>query len=209
MTAAEKLITVAENMPKVYDAGKSWVFSHMARPDGLFYKIAFPEGSSLRISLLATEGTLTEMFRLTTGLESLEVTMPDRPCKVNYFVYGSSLRVLRLPAGLQVADFTNFAARCSALEEVIGTIDLTESSSNDSCFNSCPQLREVRFAPGSIYKSLGIKNSEKLSAATVESILSGLATVDTPQTLTLHSTVKEALTETQKAALTAKNWLLA
>jgi len=209
MTLAEKLTAVAENVPKVYDAGKGWVFAHMARPDGLFYKTAFPAGTSLRISLAATGGTLTEMFRLCTGLEVLELTPPDISCKVNYFIYSSDIRLLRLTGYLRVSDFTNFATRCSALEEIEGVIDLTESSSNEGCFGSCPQLREVRFTPESIKLSISFKQSDQLSADTVASIVAGLATVAETQTLTFHDAVKATLTDDQTALITAKNWLLA
>ena len=208
MTIAQKLTTAAENMPKVFDAGKSWVFAHMSRPNGLFYKTAFPAGSSLNISLTSTNGTLTEMFRLTTGLERLEITVPDFPCKVNYFLYSSAIRVLRLNGDLRASDFTNFAARCSALEEIHGTIDLTDSTDNENCFGSCPLLREVRFAPGSIHKSVCFKQSALLSADSVASIVAGLATVEETQNLELHNTVEATLTPTQRAQITAKNWQL-
>ena len=209
MTVAEKLTAIGENMPKVYDAGKNWVFRYMTQPNGLFYKAAFPEGSSLRVSLPNCSSLLTEMFRLATGLHTLELQLPDVLSKANYMFYSCSLRVLRLPNGLRVSDFVNFANRCEQLEEVWGNLDLTESSSNDGCFGSCNLLREVRFVPNSIRKSISFKQSGQLSEASVASILAGLATVETTQTLTLHDTVKATLTNAQIAALEAKNWQLA
>lgn len=209
MTVAEKLTAIGENMPKVYDGGKAWVFAYMVHPDGLFYKTAFPEGTELKMDMPVCDGTLTEMFRLVTGLDVLELNLPDVLCKANYSLYGSSVRVLRLPNGLRASDFTYFANRCSLLEEVWGRIDLTESSSNENCFNNCKQLREVRFAPGSIRKSLSFYQSDKLSAESVASILAGLATVQETQTLSLHATVKASLTAAQLSALTAQNWQLA
>lgn len=209
MTLGEKLTAIGGKMPEIYDRGKDWVFQHMTQPSGLFYKAAFPQGSSLRVSMPNCKGPLTEMFRLVTGLQTLELELPDAAYKANYMCYNSSIQELYLPNGLRATDFTNFANYNYVLEAVYGVIDLTESSSNDGCFANCGVLREVRFAPGSIHKSLSLKHSAQLSAATVTSVLEGLAPVETTQTLALHNTVKATLTDAQIAALEAKNWQLA
>lgn len=209
MTLGEKLTAIGEKMPEIYDRGKDWVFQHMTQPSGLFYKAAFPEGSSLRVSMPNCKGPLTEMFRLVTGLQILELELPDAAYKANHMFYGSAIRELYLPNGLRATDFSNFASCNYVLEAVYGVIDLTESSSNNSCFANCDALREVRFAPGSIHKSLSFKHSAQLSAATVTSVLEGLAPVETTQTLALHNTVRATLTDAQLASITAKNWQLA
>jgi hypothetical protein len=49
--------------------------------------------------------------------------------------------------------------------------------------------------------------SSKLSATSVQSIIDGLATVETAQTLTLAKAI--VLTDTQKATINAKGWTLA
>ena len=209
MTVSQKLSALAEGMPKLVTAGKDWVFAHMTQPSGLFYRAAFPENSDLEVSLPQCGGVLTDMFRMVTGLDTLRLTVPEgMACKVNYFVYNSSIRVLQLPAVFPVSDFTSFAGRCSRLEEIWGQLDLSASAGNDACFNSCTVLREVRFLPESIYLSISFKQSGQLSAESVASIVEGLAQVETPQILSLHDTVKNALTQTQRTAIEAKNWTL-
>lgn len=196
-------------MPKVFAAGKNWVCRHITQPSGLFYKAEFPAGSSFSMEMPACNGTLTDMFRMVSGLETLALSIPEHiVCKVNYFAYSSTLRQLQLPAAFAVSDFTNFANRCGQLEEITGAFDLSQSSSNEGCFGSCTALREVRFVPGSILKSISFKQSNQLSAESVASILEGLGSVETAQTLTLHDTVRAQLTPAQIAAIEAKNWQL-
>lgn len=107
---------------------------------------------------------------------------------------------------------TNYGAFSGlrALEIIEGTpINLTSATDVRSFFGNCEALREVRFAEGTIYLSFEMGQSANLSNDTIESLIAGLATVETQQTLTLHADVKAKLTDTQKATIATKNWLLA
>lgn len=70
----------------------------------------------------------------------------------------------------------------------------------------CEHLREVRFVENGIPASMGFQ-SAKLSAESIQSIIDGLATVETAQTLTLKSAI--TLTDEQKATIYNKGWTLA
>ena len=80
----------------------------------------------------------------------------------------------------------------------------------NGCFTGCGALKEVRFVANSIKVKMSFANSPDLSAETTQSIIDGLAdlTGGTAQTLTVHKTVGEKLTDEQKATITAKNWTL-
>ena len=212
MSLAQKLTAVAENTPKVYEAGKAWVFQHVTQPPGMFYKAQFPAGSALTVELPHVLGNLAEMFRLVSGLRWLKLTVPtDQAYRMYYLAYYSQdLEELWLPEGIRAKDFQFFASRCQSLRRVEGTLDLTESTNNSNCFSDCPALQEVRFAPGSIRRSLSFRDSDKLSAETVASILAGLGDVSDgeTQTLQLHAHIRATLTADQLAAITAKNWVL-
>lgn len=93
-----------------------------------------------------------------------------------------------------------------ALQEVKGTIDLTECAGMTNFALYCYELKEIRFKANSIKLSISFSNSSKLSAESVQSIIDGLATVETAQTLTLHSSI--VLTDEQKAQISSKNWTL-
>lgn len=77
-------------------------------------------------------------------------------------------------------------------------------------FNGCSALENLNIE-GSIDVNISIAAAELLSAESVQKVLDCLKdlTGQTTQTLTLHNTVGSALTDAQKAAVTAKNWTLA
>lgn len=109
------------------------------------------------------------------------------------------------------ANINYFIISCPSLysiEKVILKDDGTQAFNNYS-FSWLYNLEEIRFE-GCIGNSLAIKESSKLSAASVQSIIDCLKdlTGQTQQTLTLHATVGANMTDAQKAAITAKNWQL-
>lgn len=63
---------------------------------------------------------------------------------------------------------------------------------------------------GTIGNSIAFPNSNKLTTASVQSVIDHLKDLSglTAQTLTFHATVGSKLTDAQKAAITAKNWTL-
>ena len=67
----------------------------------------------------------------------------------------------------------------------------------------------IEFVAETIKVSISFINVNLLSAESIQSVIDGLATVTTAQTLTLNATVKAKLTEEQLATITNKNWNLA
>lgn len=98
----------------------------------------------------------------------------------------------------------------SSLKIIDGTpLNFSSATSVTNCFQECYALEEVRLAEGTLAKTITFSWCSLLSDASIQSIIDGLATVETAQTLTLHATVKAKLTEEQIAQITAKNWTLA
>ena len=95
----------------------------------------------------------------------------------------------------------------SAIEIIDEPFDFSNVASG-SAFQKANSLKEVRFVSETI-KISQIFSSANLSAESIQSIIDGLATVETAQTLTLNATVKAKLTEEQLATITNKNWNLA
>lgn len=98
------------------------------------------------------------------------------------------------------------------LKKIIGEFDLSglnALSGISGLFFRCYALEEVRFKPNTTYFSVTFGNSSNLSSESIQSIIDGLAIVDTAQTLTFHKDVKAKLTEEQIATITSKNWTLA
>ena len=77
-------------------------------------------------------------------------------------------------------------------------------------FRGCSSLEEI-YCEGEINISIDFSQCPLLSAASVQSIIDCLKdlTGATQQTLTLHADVVGRMTQEQKDAITAKNWILA
>ena len=114
--------------------------------------------------------------------------------------------------GLNTSKGTNFGwvfANCSSLKIIENPLDFSSATSTTlNPFGGCNALEEIRLVPETIKVSIDIR-SPVLSDESIQSIIDGLATVETAQTLTLHKDVKAKLTEEQLATITNKNWNLA
>lgn len=107
----------------------------------------------------------------------------------------------------KAASAMNMFANLYALKVVDGTpLDLSSSTNNGNMLSNSTKVEEIRFAPNTIKSSIGLQGSGVLSDATIQSVIDGLAEVATAQTLTLHSSVNEKLTDAQCEAIFAKNW---
>lgn len=108
------------------------------------------------------------------------------------------------------ASFSGFAWKQINLEEIGGIpLDCTSSKSFSLWTSGCENLKEIRFKPNTIFANISFPSSDKLSAESIQSIIDGLATVETSCTLQFNSTVKAKLTEAQISQITSKNWTLA
>lgn len=97
---------------------------------------------------------------------------------------------------------------CSKLEIITNPFNVPNVTKFNKAFNGCVALKKIRFVAGTIKSSIAF-DSAYLSAESIQSIIDGLATVETAQTLTLHADVKAKLTQTQLDTITGKNWNLA
>lgn len=99
--------------------------------------------------------------------------------------------------------------RCTKLV-TISRLVLDGATDCTGIFNGCSALENLNIE-GSIDVNISIAAAELLSAESVQKVLGCLKdlTGQATQTLTLHNTVGSALTDAQKAIVTAKNWTLA
>jgi hypothetical protein len=95
----------------------------------------------------------------------------------------------------------------SAKLEEIACVVVNESLTYANFFWGCSALKEVRFE-GVIGQAMILQWSPLLTNESVQSIIDHLKdlTGSTAQTLTLHADVGAKLTQTQKDAISAKNW---
>lgn len=154
-------------------------------------------------------------FRNLGSTGSLEYIPPYDYPKTNFDYFCQNCTNLKFIDSLYTAESTSFQLMCSGCVNLIAiysSLDFSKTSSADklnNVFRDCKSLVTVSFVENSIPFSLSFAQSPLLSNESIQSIINGLATVETAQTLTLHADVKAKLTESQIAQITSKNWNLA
>ena len=151
---------------------------------------------------------LNHVFR-ETKLEQVDVITAPEAAAVSYLFYET--RTLQKVGGVvapKAQKWNSCFSVCKSLVEITNPFELSAATDLSEIFAHCNALKEVRFVEGSIPVSVKFNNSPLLSAASVQSIIDGLAdlTGSTTQTLTFHAAV--AVSDEQKAAVTLKNWTL-
>ena len=93
--------------------------------------------------------------------------------------------------------------------KTIKKLVVNEGVKYSGTFSSCTALENIIF-DGIIANSLNFANSSLLTVESINNIIGCLKdlTGGTAQTLTVHKSVGEKLTDEQKATITAKNWEL-
>lgn len=221
MSIAEKIISIAENVPKVYEAGyekgkseggggntpdlvyyaKSIAFNGAVFPDNHQFSINIPNITSLAnvffkavgLNKIILKGNvngialeMNQAFRDNSTLVEIDLTeFNTKPTNISYICLGDA-----------------------KLKKISGVFDMSECTKVALPFSNCGALEEVYFAIETIKVSISFANSPKLTSESVQSIIDGLATVETEQTLTLHSDVSSALTEEQWSEILNKNWMV-
>ena len=117
-------------------------------------------------------------------------------------------RKLKYIKGINMSNSKNMGLMFSGsgIEIIEEPLDISNVTQTLNAF-ACDNLTEIRFVSSTIKVNIDFSRCAKLSAQSIQSIIDGLATVTTAQTLTLNSTI--VLTDAQKASITAKGWTLA
>lgn len=185
----------------------------MVTLSGAYANFTFPESHSLVLN--APNCTVFERaFAYTKNIKEIKLISNNEDIQAHFyatFFYSANLTLIDLTEFKPlISNFQSCFSGASKLTEIKGVLDLSISTVNAG-FDTLPELVEIRFKPNSIYYSISLNSSPKLSATSIQSIIDGLAdlTSGTAQTLSLHATVKAKLTEAQIAAITSKNWTLA
>ena len=226
MSIADKLVTIAENQEKVFDAGKqseydnfwdefqqngnrtkyNYCFASECWNDNTFkpkYDINL-KGYSVYF------GADIAVTDLAKNLEDCGVVLnTSAATDLSYMFYMAD--ITKLPA-LNFSKATNLAYciyACSALKE-IEKITVTESQAFPNTFLSASNLEKVIFE-GNISSNLNLGTRRKLTKESIESIVGCLSKTASGTTLTLSQTaVDNAFTTDEWNALIADktNWTI-
>ena len=162
----------------------------------------------------ASEGNYKEAFNAlhnasfmsAVNLERIDFYIANPFTTHNGFFRGTSK--LKYVKGINMSNSTNMGLMFSGsgIETIEEPLDISQVTATSNAF-ACDNLREIRFVPETIKMTLDFSRCSKLSAQSIQSIIDGLATVTTAQTLTLNKAI--TLTDAQKASITTKGWTLA
>lgn len=227
MNIAEKVLQLKQDFDEVYAAGKA-----AGGGSGVDYSM-YAKQIQLRPAAITQENVTFDLDNATTlamflnstvdgddnvAVKNITVNCPNKIEAMNAAFFcnrgynDNVLEKVTINFDTSNCSTIRLAFRgCRALKTINGTLDLskcTASNSIENAFQYCYALQDIAFAKETIKVNTSFANSNLLSTETIQSIIDGLATVDTAQTLTLHATVGAKLTETQKATVTAKNWKL-
>ena len=161
----------------------------------------------------ASEGNYKEAFNglanasfMNSNIDRIDFYIANPFTSHNNFLRNT--RNLKYVKGINMSNSTaiRFMFSGSFIETIEEPLDFSKVNNTQNAF-ACDNLTEIRFVPETIKISIDFSRCAKLSAQSIQSIIDGLATVTTAQTLTLNSTI--ILTDAQKSSITAKGWTLA
>lgn len=161
------------------------------------------------INVRNNQACMGQMFTNNNGVKKVELNMPDG-CQymASTFVQAKILEEIVLSFSTKnIKDYTQAFSGCTALKKIDGVLDFSSATDVRYMFDNCNSLEEMRFEPNTLSLSISLARSSKLTSESLQSIINGLATVETAQTLTLHKNI--VLTDEQKATINAKGWTLA
>ncbi len=210
---ADNLEQVPQRIGEIETEGAgAWKYVYAL--NNTFQGVAFPENTELVLPVQKLQ-TLTNAIYQATGLVKLTLKgQTDGAVGGTYLFMNTTIQEIdfsELNGGvLTFTSAVKYAFQdCSRLKYIRGELNLENVKSTTGTLNkfrSCGQLVEVRFTRGSIFVDIEIPSSS-LSADSIQSAVDGFAdmTGQTAITFTVHKTVGERMTPTQKATLTAKN----
>ena len=180
----------------------------------LFREAVFPENTEISIEYLDIVGHMQHFMRYAKNVKKLTLICPtysDTLVDCTYLCYhADDLETVDISRFNRKISFVFAFSTCHKLREIVGVMDMSNTTALTNTLDLCSALEEFRIAPGSAKVNFSIKDSPNLTDETIQSVIDGLAdlTGATAQTVSFHKDVGNKLTQTQKDAISAKNWTL-
>ncbi len=153
--------------------------------------------------------SMSGTFRNNKVITSLFINAPQATA-LSMMVNGcSNLKTVVLTDTSKVGEWSNSFVGATNIESIETLNFISAYSWLTGAFANLPNLITIKIVPETIPTNISFARSSTLNDESIQSIIDGLATVETAQTLTLHADVKAKLTDEQLATITGKNWNLA
>lgn len=230
MNFAEPLKTIADNVPKVYQAGYDDGVAAGGGGDNYydtFWDSYQQNGNRTNYAFaFAGAGWTDETFKpkyplrivgdaegafQKSAISAIPVALDISQCNSLYYTFTFCNNLVRLPrldiSKVQSAVYT--FRECYSLEEIACLVFSENTKVEHNIFYNASNLKHLT-VEGTINTPFALYHCSALSNESVQSIIDHLKdlTGATAQTLTFHATVGEKLTQAQKDAISAKNWTL-
>lgn len=151
--------------------------------------------------------TFNNLFYNCKALESIEqFNVSSATNLASLFAQSNNLKSIDfVNSTSKVTNFSGLFAGKTVLETVKG-LDLSSATNVTNMFLGCSNLKNITFVENRIKINFNLGSSSLLSNESIQSLINGLATVETAQNLTIHNDVATKLTDEQKATISSKNW---
>lgn len=201
MSIAEKLTTVSENVPKVYEAGKQAEYDR-------FWDTYQVNGTRTTYSyVFCGYGWTDEVYQPKYNLDSVK--------NVNNMYFYSRITDTKLPINLTGVNNGNTSAMFQGAStlKTIRTLTVAENTTYANTFNNCTELENITFEGTIAANGLNFQWSTKLTHDSLMSLINALAdkTGDTSGTtwkVTIGATNYAKLTTEEIEIAEEKGWTL-
>lgn len=198
MSIAEKIITVSENTPKVYEAGK------FAQQNDFWSKY---------ISSMSSIGSYVYAFAGHGWTDATYSSLPNFIKRLNVNVSASmflSSEVTDTLITIDVTDCTNSAYMFNgSAVATIPKLILSEKTKLENIFNGAYRIKNINF-DGTVGQSINMRHSSRLSKESIKSLFSVLSDTASEQTVTLSQKAVNNAFETSSGIAdgsTGTEWL--
>ena len=221
MNITEKLTTVANNVPLVYNAGyvkgktengEAYVFKNMNSLN-YFFESGYNSHYTDKFKDLDFSSIYSAQYIFRNNKDVTSIVTPAFSDKLKLihgmFMGCTALKTVDMSKDMftaRVNVVTDLFNGCTALEKVIGTLDFSKADYASRTFQGCSALQDIRFAENSIKISITFADSPLLTGESVNSIINALINITdgVARTVTFNGAV--ALTDSQKATIETKGW---
>lgn len=192
---------LVEKIDDVFEAGKAQGGGDVTQ-NPIYYatdfsdkwsRATFPEGFNVVLEIKNVPSSMNSMFYQATGVKTVTLICNAEGTAIfNQMLRESSVEVLDLSNFKPVPSSINyFLYGNTSIVTIKGALDLSNCTSATYAFN-VGMLKDIEFVKNTIYVSTSFANCSLLTAKSLNSIINGLSSEVTGQTLTLpkYNTVK-------------------
>lgn len=153
----------------------------------------FPEGFDCVVEFKNAPTNMNSMFYKATGVKTITlICNAEGIANFNQVIRDASVEVLDLSKFKPSPSTINYILYGNkVITTIVGELDMSNCTSATYAFNVSP-LKDIRFKEGTVSISVQFNNCKSLSAESYDSIMKGLSSAVSGQTLTLpaYATVK-------------------